>query len=319
MAVPGRGDAQLLGDGDRAVAAAGAAHGDGGVGLPLALEALHATAAADARRRPGTHWSRDRRARSARPPRPRPTARTGRDEERIGQEANVEHDVGLRRNAVLEPERQQRHRQLALAAAVALLDQGPQARGRSARPCRSTALASCAQAGQRAPLGGDAGADVGVRQRVAAARLGEPPQSGSRRTRPETAPRPCARLRAGRRRSNAHPSRKLPLRASMPSAERSTSGRLASSSIELRDERQRAGCRRRRSPRSSSARSAVDLPAPDTPVTTTIHGRLIRRRPASGARARRRGRGRVAPGIRAPSGDRAPGAGGCAPRPRSAS
>ena len=97
------------------------------------------------------------------------------DEERVRQEADVEHDVGLGGDAVLEPERQHRHRQLALTAPVALLDQAPQHVDvqRAGVDDRARLLA---QSRQRLPLGADAGADVRVRQRVPAPRLGEPPQ-----------------------------------------------------------------------------------------------------------------------------------------------
>jgi len=96
--------------------------------------------------------------------------------------------------------------------------------------------------------------------------------------------------------------RKSPPRASMPSAARSMSARAETSSRNLGTSAA-AGCRRVE-PQVLERSRAVDLPAPETPVTTTS---FIRRRLASGARARRPGPGRAALETRAPSGGPGPG------------
>src|SRR5262245_24486219 len=172
---PAQAPPQLLGDGHRAVAAAGAADRDGGIGLPLAPEPVHGALneafgifQEGLRLRIAEHETHDRLVLARQ-------RRQLRDEEGVGQETDIQDDVRFGGDAVLEAERQQRHGQLALAAAVTLLDQAPQDVDveRAGVDDRARLLP---EARQRLPFGLDAGADVRVRQRVAAARLGEAAQ-----------------------------------------------------------------------------------------------------------------------------------------------
>ena len=124
---------------------------------------------------------------------------------------------------VLEPEREQRDREIPLPSAVALLDQRPQhVHSQPARVDQGVGLA--AQIGQRLPLGGDAGPDVGVRQRVPPPGLGKTADEdlvgGLEKEHLDGVPR-LAQVR----RTRGTPTRKLPPRASSPSAARSMSVR----------------------------------------------------------------------------------------------
>ena len=162
-------------------------------------------------------------------------------EERVGQEAHVEHDVRLGRHAVLEPERQQRHRQVALAAAVALLDQRPQHVHGQRRRCRPPrrppgaagvsvlALGARCRPGCRCRTAGGGGAS----RRSGACRISSRASRNSTSTRvpglaqmsAKIAARPCQELAARARRC--------------PAPARSMSARADSSSMNLRHQRQR--------------------------------------------------------------------------------
>src|SRR5690606_2110212 len=119
-----RGD--LLSDHDAAVLAARTADGHRDVALALALEARHGAVDEPYERideRLGTPLAHDVRLHVPVPA--REIAQLGHPI-RVGKEPRVDHEVGVRRYAVLEPERQHRYPQAAtVLAAEELLDPGP--------------------------------------------------------------------------------------------------------------------------------------------------------------------------------------------------
>ena len=159
-------------------------------------------------------------------------------EEGVGQEAHVEHDVGLGRDAVLEAERQQRDRQVALAAPVALLDERPQhVHGERARVDQRVGLlrrpaSVCRSAAMPARM---SVSDSGCRRRVSEKRRMRISSEASRNSTSTVCPalRRSAKIDWPLRRGTRRPARRCPARPGRCRA------RLARQLDELRHQRQR--------------------------------------------------------------------------------